>query len=156
MFSSEDVSLWSKLVSIDCRSFVDNVTYIIPVGYHERAFGCLQAIVEFTLFQPRSLRSSEDTSFGDLIEEFCEFWDTEVARFGEEVWLDRLLESSGANNDPLQGAKGWHHYYSTKNGKYQRLQWVIWIQLTFLYSNRSRRTWCSKGTGGWEQGRYGW
>lgn len=65
-------------------------TYMSFVGYHERAFGCLQAIVEFTLFQPRSLRASEDTSFGDLIDEFCEFWDTEVARFGEEVLVEYL------------------------------------------------------------------
>ena len=71
----------------------DNVAYMSFVGYHERAFGCLQAIVEFTLFQPQSLRSSEDTSFGDLIDEFCEFWDTEVARFGEEVIWSGLLEA---------------------------------------------------------------
>lgn len=70
----------------------------ILVGYHERAFGCLQAIVEFTLFQPRALRSSEDTSFGDLIEEFCEFWDTEVARFGEEVLFDCFIGSMVAKN----------------------------------------------------------
>ncbi|KAI7885758.1 DUF1740-domain-containing protein [Lichtheimia hyalospora FSU 10163] len=86
-----------NIESVMVYVFLRGCLFMKQAGYHERAFGCLQAIVEFTLFQPQSLRSSEDTSFGDLIDEFCEFWDTEVARFGEE------------------GAKGWHHYYSTKN-----------------------------------------
>ncbi|KAI9313832.1 NRDE-2, necessary for RNA interference-domain-containing protein [Dichotomocladium elegans] len=88
-----------SIESIMVYIFLRACLFMKQSGYQERAFGSLQALVEFTLFQPPEFRTSEDVSFGDMIEAFCEFWDTEVPRFGE------------------QNAKGWREYYKTKKAE---------------------------------------
>ncbi|KAI9489261.1 NRDE-2, necessary for RNA interference-domain-containing protein [Zychaea mexicana] len=70
--------------------------FMKQAGYHERGFGTLQAVVEFTLFPPRIFSMSLDITFEDMLAEFSDFWDSEVLRFGEK------------------GAKGWKEYYRTK------------------------------------------
>ncbi|KAI8393343.1 NRDE-2, necessary for RNA interference-domain-containing protein [Radiomyces spectabilis] len=65
-------------------------------GYHEKAFGSLQALIEFVLFQPQLYRISAEIPFRNMLTEFDEFWDSEVARFAEK------------------GALGWHEYYRAK------------------------------------------
>ncbi|KAF7728244.1 hypothetical protein EC973_006525 [Apophysomyces ossiformis] len=55
-------------------------------GYHEKAFANLQALVEFCLFQPSAFHASNDKySFDNMLSEFADFWDSEVARFGEKL-----------------------------------------------------------------------
>lgn len=59
--------------------------YWTTLGYHERAFGTLQAQVEFSLYCPQVFEVSTEISFEDMVAEFDEFWDSEVPRFGEKV-----------------------------------------------------------------------
>ncbi|KAI9025805.1 NRDE-2, necessary for RNA interference-domain-containing protein, partial [Phycomyces nitens] len=68
-------------------------------GYHEKAFGTLQALVEFNLFQPQIFRMSLDITFDKMVQELCDFWDSEVPRFGEK------------------DAKGWKEFYRARYSK---------------------------------------
>lgn len=71
--------------------FIDRVQ---PPGYHERAYSSMQAAVEFNLFQPEKLRASNEISFNEIVDEFGEFWSSELPRFGEKVlqqWIEYNL-----------------------------------------------------------------
>ncbi|CAO3613577.1 unnamed protein product [Cunninghamella blakesleeana] len=63
-------------------------------GYQERAIASIQAIVEFSLFQPLIYSMSTNSTLSQMIQDFCNFWDSEVPRFGEK------------------GAKGWNTFYN--------------------------------------------
>ncbi|KAI9303040.1 NRDE-2, necessary for RNA interference-domain-containing protein [Cunninghamella echinulata] len=65
-------------------------------GYQERAFASIQAIIEFTLFQPLIYSMSTGSKLSQMVQDFCEFWDSEVPRFGEK------------------NAKGWNTFYNMK------------------------------------------
>lgn len=58
---------------------------ILLIGYQERAFGQLQALAEFNLYQPLLFEKSIDVSFEDKLGEFEAYWDSELPRFGEKV-----------------------------------------------------------------------
>ncbi|KAG5437565.1 hypothetical protein PCANB_000993 [Pneumocystis canis] len=65
--------------------------YMKEAGYLENSIASIQALIEFNFFRP-------DTSSGDIyndyLQEFEEFWESEVPRFGEN------------------GAKGWKNYHN--------------------------------------------
>lgn len=65
-------------------------------GYHERAIAILQASIEFNLFQPQLFNISLNKQT-EKLNSFADFWDSEVARFGEE------------------GALGWNEYYRAQH-----------------------------------------
>ncbi|KAG2234395.1 hypothetical protein INT48_003622 [Thamnidium elegans] len=68
-------------------------------GYHEKAVGLIQALVEFNLFQPQ-LFQYKSSRFEKKVNAFADFWDSEALRFGEN------------------GALGWHEYYrASDNGE---------------------------------------
>ncbi|KAI7849022.1 NRDE-2, necessary for RNA interference-domain-containing protein [Circinella umbellata] len=85
-----------NIESVMVYVFLRGCLFMKQSGYQERAFGTLQALVEFTLYQPHIFTLSFDIIFEDMVAEFSEFWDHEVPRFGEK------------------GAKGWKEYYRSK------------------------------------------
>ncbi|KAG0177112.1 hypothetical protein DFQ28_006393 [Apophysomyces sp. BC1034] len=84
-----------NIESVMVYIFLRGCLFMKQSGYHEKAFANLQALVEFCLFQPSIFHSSHGT-FENMLAEFVDFWDSEVARFGE------------------QGARGWKEYHITK------------------------------------------
>ncbi|KAL0074451.1 NRDE-2, necessary for RNA interference-domain-containing protein [Phycomyces blakesleeanus] len=90
--SSSRESIESILVYIVLRACL----FMKQSGYQEKAFGTLQALVEFNLFQPQIFDMSLDITFEKMVQEICDFWDSEVPRFGE-------------NN-----AKGWKEFYRAR------------------------------------------
>ncbi|KAI8876533.1 DUF1740-domain-containing protein [Backusella circina FSU 941] len=70
--------------------------FVKQSGYYERAVAILQGSIEFNLFQPQLFSMSLNKQT-EKMASFDDFWDSEVARFGEE------------------GALGWSEFYRAKH-----------------------------------------
>lgn len=69
-------------VEVQCYLFLRLTLFLREAGYVELAVGLWQAVLEFTCFQPSSFAERGDEQ--GALSSFTDFWDSEVARIGEE------------------------------------------------------------------------
>ncbi|ORZ00282.1 NRDE-2, necessary for RNA interference-domain-containing protein [Syncephalastrum racemosum] len=93
--SEDNSEARENVESVMVYVFLRACLFMKQCGYQERAFGQLQALAEFNLYQPLLFEKSLDVTFEDKLSEFEAYWDSELPRFGEK------------------DAKGWAEYYTT-------------------------------------------
>lgn len=69
-------------MQVQCYLFLRLTLFIRDAGYLELAVGLWQAVLEFTCFQPSSFAEKGDVQ--EPLSSFLAFWESEVARIGEE------------------------------------------------------------------------
>ncbi|CAG8548926.1 4305_t:CDS:10 [Ambispora gerdemannii] len=89
--SSENLDDLEQTEETMVHVFIRLCHFLIQSGYSERAYACLQGIMEMNFFLPEMLKGQ---SYEERLSRFGEFWETEFPRFGEK------------------GAKGWMYYTS--------------------------------------------
>ncbi|KAG1662927.1 Protein NRDE2 [Nymphon striatum] len=81
--------------------FIMSVHFYKNTGYTERAVSIIQAMLEFTFFQPDSIKSS---SFKEKLDHFELFWDSGASRIGENTatgWKNMKNNVSVDSSDVL-------------------------------------------------------
>ncbi|CAG8460298.1 12938_t:CDS:10 [Ambispora leptoticha] len=92
--SSENLNDIEEIEEIMIHVFIRLCHFLIQSGYSERAYACLQGVMEMNFFLPEMLKGK---SYEERLSKFGEFWETELPRFGEK------------------GAKGWMYYANEEN-----------------------------------------
>ncbi|KAG9291623.1 hypothetical protein G9A89_022042 [Geosiphon pyriformis] len=107
---SKDLEERTSTENILVHIFLRFCIFLAQSGYIERAYACLQSIMEVTFFTSESLQS---LSFDERLLIFEKFWESEDPRFGEK------------------GAKGWS-YYETRceeDDECEKTEWASNEQL---------------------------
>ncbi|KAI9250894.1 NRDE-2, necessary for RNA interference-domain-containing protein [Phascolomyces articulosus] len=106
-----------NIESVMVYVFLRACLFMKQSGYHERAFGTLQALVEFTLFQPHIFTLSFDITFEDMVAEFSDFWDNEVLRFEEDTLTRETASPEEDDEEDVYSLVDWVRLEEAKESR---------------------------------------
>ena len=120
--------------------------FLQQVGHMERAVATYQAMAEFTMFCPDKYGAE---SLEDRVALFESFWDSGVARVGEEgargwrFWIENTSEEPIAKQSN-EGMVQW----CSQGGRGGARGWRFWVENTSVepiakHSNEGMIQWCS-------------